>query len=62
MDLIEINKMTQRKKVYSAESTLYELNELSQDEATTLVLQALRKTYGLTKTVKIIHGLGVEHL
>ena len=62
MDLIEINKMTQRKRVYAAESTLYELNELSKDEATTLVLQALRKTYGLTKTVKIIHGLGVQHL
>lgn len=62
MDLIEINKLTQRKKVYDAEIKLYELNELSQDQATTLVLQALRKTYGLSKTVKIIHGLGVDHL
>lgn len=62
MDFIEINKLTQRKKVLDAECTLYELNELNKDQATILVLQALRKQYGLNKTVKIIHGLGVDHL
>lgn len=62
MDLVEINKLTQKKKVKEAEIKLYELNELNKDQATTLVLQALRKQYGLNKTVKIIHGLGVKNL
>lgn len=62
MDFVEINKLTQKKKVYEAEIRLYELLDLTKDQATTLVLQALRKQYGLQKTVKIIHGLGVKHL
>lgn len=62
MDFVEINKLTQKKKVHEAEIRLYELLDLTKDQATTLVLQALRKQYGLQKTVKIIHGLGVKHL
>lgn len=62
MDFVEINKLTQKKKVKEAEIRLYELMDLDKDQATTLVLQALRKQYGLQKTVKIIHGLGVKHL
>lgn len=62
MDFVEINKLTQKKKVKEAEIRLYELVDLTKDQATTLVLQALRKQYGLQKTVKIIHGLGVKHL
>ena len=62
MDIVEINKLTQKKKVKDAEITLYELNNLNKDQATILVLQALRKYYGLNKTVKIIHGLGIKKL
>lgn len=62
MDIVEINKMTQRKKVHEAEIKLYELNQLTKDQSLVLVLQALRKTYGLSRTVKIIHGLGVKNL
>ena len=62
MDFVEINKLTQKKKVKEAEIRLFEMMELDKDQATTLVLQALRKQYGLQKTVKIIHGLGVKHL
>lgn len=62
MDFVEINKLTQRKKVHDAEIRLYELLDLTKDQATVLVLQALRKQYGLKNTVKIIHGLGVKHL
>lgn len=62
MDIVEINKMTQRKKVRSAEDRLYELYNLTKDEATILVLNACRNTYGLNKTVKIIHGLGIKKL
>lgn len=62
MDLIEINKKTQKKKVESAEQKLYEVgNQLSQDHSLILVLQACKKYYGLQKTVKIIHGLGVKN-
>ena len=62
MDFVEINKLTQKKKVKEAEIRLFEMMDLDKDQATTLVLQALRKQYGLQKTVKIIHGLGVKHL
>lgn len=62
MDFVEINKLTQKKKVKEAEVRLYELLDLNKDQSTTLVLYALRKQYGLQKTVKIIHGLGVKHL
>lgn len=62
MDIVEINKMTQKNKVKDAEIRLYELLDLTKDQSTTLVLQALRKQYGLQKTVKIIHGLGVKNL
>lgn len=62
MDIIEINKMTQRKKVYDAEVRLNELLSLTKEQSTTLVLQALRKQYGLQKTVKIIRGLGIKKL
>ena len=62
MDLVEINKLTQKKKVKDAEIRLYELMDLNKDQCTTLVLYALRKQYGLNKTVKIIHGLGVKNL
>lgn len=62
MDFVEINKLTQRKKVHDAEIRLYELLDLTKDQSTVLVLYALRKQYGLKNTVKIIHGLGVKHL
>lgn len=62
MDIVEINKLTQKKKVKNAEIRLYELLDLTKDQSTTLVLYALRKQYGLNKTVKIIHGLGVKKL
>ena len=62
MDIVEINKLTQKKKVKDAEIRLYELLDLTKDQSTTLVLYALRKQYGLNKTVKIIHGLGVKKL
>ena len=62
MDIVEINKKTQRKKVERAESKLFEVgNNLDQDQSLILVLQACKKYYGLSKTVKIIHGLGVKN-
>lgn len=62
MDFVEINKLTQKKKVHEAEIRLYELLDLTKEQSTTLVLQALRKQYGLQKTVKIIRGLGIKKL
>lgn len=62
MDIVEINKLTQKKKVHEAEIRLYELLNLSKDQSLTLVLNACRKQYGLQKTVKIIHGLGVQKI
>lgn len=62
MDIIEINKKTQKKKVLNAEQKLFEVgNYLDQDLSLILVLNACKKYYGLNKTVKIIHGLGVKN-
>lgn len=62
MDIVEINKMTQRSKVHESEIRLHELLNLTKEQSLTLVLNACRKQYGLSKTVKIIHGLGVKNL
>lgn len=62
MDIVEINKMIQKKKIYQAEIRLYELLDLTKEQSLTLILNACRKQYGLAKTVKIIHGLGVKNI
>ena len=62
MDIVEVNKLIQRKKIGSALDHLYELCDLTKDESLTLILNACKKEYGLMKTVKIVHGLGVKNL
>lgn len=62
MDIVEINKLLQKKKVHDAEIKLYELLDLTKEQSLILVLHACRKQYGLSKTVKIVHGLGVKNL
>lgn len=62
MDIVEINKLTQKKKVHESEIRLFELLELTKEQSLILVLNACRKQYGLSKTVKIVHGLGVKNL
>lgn len=62
MDIVEINKKLHRKFTDPALDHLYELCNLTKDEATTLVLYACKKEFGLNKTVKIVHGLGVKNL
>lgn len=62
MDIVEINKRTQRRYTDPALDHLYELCNLTKDESLTLVLYACKKQYGLSKAVKIVHGLGVTHL
>lgn len=62
MDIVEINKMTQRKKVGSATDHLYELCKITKEEALTLIMYSCRKEYGVMKTADIIHALGVEKI
>lgn len=62
MDIVEINKYTQDKKVRSARDNLYNLSNITKNDSTILVVYACRKMYGLRNTVKIIHGLGVKNL
>ena len=62
MDLIEINKLTRDKDVLRAKNNMYDAASINKDDSTRLVLYACRKMYGLKNTVKIIHGLGVDHL
>lgn len=62
MDIVEINKLRCKNRLHEAEDKLYELGELTKDQALTLIVQACCKHYGLRKTVKIVHGLGVKNL
>ena len=62
MDIVEINKYTQEKKVRSSRDNMYNLSKITKDDSTRLVLYACRKMYGLNNTVKIIHGLGIKKL
>lgn len=62
MDIIEINKRTGNRVVFSARNDLYNSKEVDKETSLTLILYACKKMYGLQKTVKIIHGLGVRNL
>lgn len=62
MDIVEINKYTQERKVRSARDNLYNLSNITKNDSTILVVYACRKMYGLRNTVKIVHGLGVKKL
>lgn len=62
MDIVEINKLTQRKRVGSATDRLYELGKITKEDAVILIAYALRKEYGVIKTAEILHGIGVERL
>lgn len=62
MDIVQINKMTQKKKVRSAENHLYNLGKITKYDATILVVNAVCKEYGIFRTADIIHGLGVDKI
>lgn len=62
MDFVEINKATQRRRADAALDHLYELCDLTKEESMILVLYACKKQYGVMKTAKICHGLGVKKL
>ena len=62
MDIVEINKLTQRKKVRSATDHLYELGKITKEDSVILIAYALRKEYGVLKTAEILHGIGVKDL
>ena len=54
MDIVEINKLTQRKRVGSATDRLYELGKITKEDAVILIAYALRKEYGVIKTAEIL--------
>lgn len=62
MDIIEINKRTGNRVVLSSRNALYGDKVLNKEDSLTLILYACKKMYGLQKTVKIVHGLGVKNL
>ena len=62
MDIIEINKRTGDKLVLTARNNLYNSKNIDKQTSLTLILYACKKMYGLQKTVKIVHGLGVKNL
>lgn len=63
MDFIQINKATQSKKVMSARNKLYSTgNGFNKYDALILVIDSLKKIYGIGLTAKIIHTLGVDKI
>lgn len=62
MDIIEVNKRTGNKFVFSARNNLFNHKAIDKEDSLTLILYACKKMYGLQKTVKIVHGLGVKNL
>lgn len=62
MDIIEINKRAGDKFVFPARNNLYNRKTVDKEDSLTLILYACKKMYGLQKTVKIVHGLGVKDL
>ena len=61
MDIIELNKITQKKKVDSAEKKMLS-KDITKEEALCLIVNALKRVYGIRATVNIVHGLGVKNL
>ena len=62
MDIVEINKLTQKKRVDLALQHMCNLSKLTNADAISLVLVACKKEYGLRVTTNIIHALGVKKL
>lgn len=61
MDLIEINKFTQEKKVKTSRDLLYARN-LNKTEALRLMIYASKRMYGATNTATILHKIGVDKI
>ena len=62
MDIVEFNKMTQRKRVRSAEDHLYNLDKITKEDAVILLAYSLKKEYGVFRAVDILHSVGVERI
>ena len=62
MDFIEINKLTQFKKVQAASDKLYSNKTIDSYDAVILISYACKKLYGVKNTAKLIHSLGVKDL
>ena len=62
MDFIEINKLTQNKRVNRSRDNLYNLSKLSSEDSVVLICYACKKLYGVGCTAKILHGLGIKDL
>ena len=61
MDIIEINKYTQNKKVMESRNNLSQ-KKMQKEDSLRLILYACKKMYGLQATVKLIHGIGVDKI
>lgn len=62
MDIVELNKLTHRKKVETAHNNINYFKTVSEQDAVILVSYALKKQYGLSIAVKILHSLGIKDL
>lgn len=62
MDFVQINKATQSKKVMTARNHLYSGTGFNKYDALILVVDSLKKIYGIRLTARIIHTLGVDKI
>lgn len=61
MDIIEINKFTQIKKVHMSLDHMHQ-KTLNKEDALRLLINACKVQYGTINTAKILHGVGVEKI
>ena len=62
MDLVEFNKLTQNRRVITAENNLYNSAKLEKYNAVILIAYSLKKEYGVFRAVDILHGIGIEKI
>ena len=61
MDIIEINRYTQNKKVIESRNKLTQ-KKIQKEDSLRLILYACKKMYGLQATAKLIHSIGVDKI
>ena len=62
MDIIEINKFTQLKKVHVSLDHMNGHRKLNKEDSLRLIINACKIQYGTMNTAKILHGVGVEKI
>lgn len=61
MDIIEINRFVQKKKLYHSLDAMNN-KKLNKEDSLRLIINACKVQYGTINTAKILHGVGVDKI